>query len=297
MKPLIRITLLFLFAITMSTGNSFGFNKEITPLKETAISPIVIETVGQGKPILFLPGFATPGSIWKETVANLHIERKSYFFSYAGFNGNDPIEMPWYSNIKKAIITYITDNNLQDILIIGHSMGGNLAVDIAAELPNKVSKIILVEALPCMREVMMPNIPAESLYYDNPYNTQMLEMDQVQFKNIAMLMASNMTLKEEKKKVITDWILEADRKTWVYGYTDLLKLDLRNILPKVPCETLILGASFPDVNIAKENYEKQYKNLSNKTILMASNSKHFLMFDQPEWFYKAVNDFLVHENK
>jgi hypothetical protein len=30
---------------------------------------------------------------------------------------------------------------------------------------------------------------------------------------------------------------------------------------------------------------------------MASNSKHFIMFDQPKWFYKTVNDFLVNEKK
>ena len=111
------------------------------------------------------------------------------------------------------------------------------------------------------------------------------------------MMASNMTLNKQKIEILTSWILEADRKTWVYGYTDLLKLDLRTILSKIKCKTLIIGASFPDVKIAKKNYENQYSNLTNKTIVMASNSKHFVMFDQPKWFYETVNDFLVNEEK
>lgn len=287
------IIIIILLAITISTTDSYGLNRETNLPEKIEPTPFTIETVGQGKPILYLPGFTTPGSIWKETIESLDLERKSYLFSYAGFNGNKPIGMPWYSSIKNAIIEYIKDKNMSDIIIIGHSMGGNLAVDIASELPNKVTKIIIAEALPCMREVMMPNIPAESLYYDSPYNKQMLEMDEQQFKNMATMMASNMTSNTDKKDILTNWILEADRKTWVYGYTDLLKLDLRNILSKVKCETLILGASFPNIKIAKENYENQYSNLSNKTIIMASNSKHFLMFDQPEWFYETVNDFLV----
>ncbi|WAC01393.1 alpha/beta hydrolase [Lacinutrix neustonica] len=142
---------------------------------------------------------------------------------------------------------------------------------------------------------MMPNVPAENFYYKSQYNKQMLEMDAQQFQNMATMMAANMTIKEDKKGIIANWISEADRKTWVYGYTDLLKLDLRNVLDKVICETLIIGASFPDVKIAKENYEKQYSRLPIKTIIMAPNSKHFLMFDQPEWFYKTANDFLVNE--
>ena len=61
-------------------------------------------------------------------------------------------------------------------------MGGNLPVDIAAELPGRISKIVIVDALPCMLELMMPNVPAESIQYESPYNTQLLEMDEEQFK-------------------------------------------------------------------------------------------------------------------
>ena len=83
----------------------------------------------------------------------------------------------------------------------------------------------------------------------------------------------------------------ADRETYVYGYTDLLKLDLREVLHKVTAEALILGASFPDKEIVAVNYKKQYANLANKTIEIASNCKHFIMFDQAEWFYNKVNIF------
>ncbi len=289
------LKLIILFVVAINTSSCSSIKTISNQSKNLEPASFTVEIIGKGRPILYLPGFTVPGSIWKETVNNLTLKRKSYLFSYAGFNGNKPIEMPWYSRIKNSIINYIKDNNLSDIIIVGHSMGGNLAVGIASELPNKITKIVIVEALPCMCEVMMPNVPAESLFYESPYNNQMLEMDEQQFNNMASMVASNMTLNKEKIDTLTNWILEADRKTWVYGYTDLLKLDLRNVLSKVNCGTLILGASYPDVKIAKENYENQYSNLSNKTIVMASNSKHFIMFDQPKWFYKTINDFLVNE--
>ncbi len=295
MTKLIKI-ILTLFIATAVTSCSVSKNKRTT-VEIQQPEPIKIETIGKGKPIFYLPGFTVPGSIWKETTENITLNRKSYLISYAGFNGNKPIEMPWYNNIKSSIIKYIKDNNLNELIIVGHSMGGNLAVDIASELPDMISKIVIVEALPCMREVMMPNVPAESLFYESPYNKQMLEMDEQQFKSMASMMASNMTLNKEKVETLTNWILEADRKTWVYGYTDLLKLDLRNVLSKIKCKTLIIGASFPDVKTARQNYENQYSNLTNKKIVMASNSKHFVMFDQPKWFYETVNDFLVNEKK
>jgi pimeloyl-ACP methyl ester carboxylesterase len=256
---------------------------------------IQTEVIGNGKPILFLPGFITPGSVWKETVKNLATKSESHLFSYAGFDGIDPIEMPWYENVKNAIFLYIEKKDLKNIRIIGHSMGGNLAVDIAARFPKRVKKMIIVDALTCMREVMMPGVSASNLKYKSPYNDNLLKMNPNQFKGMASNMAGFMTLKKEKAAVLTKWILEADRKTYVYGYTDLLKLDLREKLSVIKAKTLILGAPFPSPTIAKATFVKQYANLSNKTIEMASNSKHFIMFDQPKWFYTKVNSFLENE--
>ena len=256
---------------------------------------IKVEVIGKGDPVLFLPGFITPGSVWKETVKNLTTKNESHLFSYAGFNGIAPIEMPWYENVKEAIFKYIERKDLKEIRIVGHSMGGNLAVDIAARFPKRVKKMIIVDALACMRAVMMPGVSASNLQYESPYNKNLLKMNDDQFRGMASNMAGFMTLKKEKAAVLTKWILEADRKTYVYGYTDLLKLDLRDKLSTIKTKTLIIGASFPNVASAKANFVKQYTNLSNKTIEMASNSKHFIMFDQPTWFYTKVNTFLENE--
>lgn len=282
-----------ILAITLSiTLQSFGFNQSITH-KSNAFT---VTKTGQGDPMLFLPGFTTPGTIWEDTIDALKLNKTSYTFTYAGFNGNAPIEMPWYDTVKNEIIDYVKANKLQNIIVVGHSMGGNLAIDITIALPNQISKLIIVDSLPNMRAVMMPNVPAENLIYDSPYNQQMLNMNDEQFKGMANMMASNMTNTNTKIDTLAQWILEADRKTYVYGYTDLLKLDQTKILSTIKAKTLILGASFPSTDIAKANFEKQYSLLKNKTIEMATNSKHFIMFDQAEWFYSKVSTFISNEN-
>jgi hypothetical protein len=88
------------------------------------------------------------------------------------------------------------------------------------------------------------------------------------FQQMAVMMASNMTMKHNKIDTLTRWIKEADRNTYVYGYTDLLKLDLRAVLADVKAETLILGASYPNAEVAKGTFEKQYaKNFCNHFII------------------------------
>lgn len=254
---------------------------------------IKVEKTGKGALVIFLPGFITPGSVWNETIQNLKGNYESHTVSYAGFNGNAPIPMPWYATLKKELVDYIKTNNLTNIKLIGHSMGGNLAVDVAAEVGSAVDRIIIVDALACMRDIMMPGVPAEALAYENPYNKQILEQTDEAFAKNADMMAQGMTSIPEKQALIKSWILEADRTTYAYGYTDLLKLDLRPTLTTIQAPVLILGAPFPSKEVVTPNFEKQYANLANKTLEIAPGGRHFIMFDQPEWFYNQVNAFLA----
>lgn len=256
-----------------------------------------VETVGTGDPILMLPGFATPGSIWEETIHALSDKGDYHLVTYAGFDGVDPIGTPWYDAIREELVAYVEKNELRNLTLIGHSMGGNLAVDLAAKLPGFVSGLILVDAVPCMRELMMPGVPAESLQYQSPYNDRMIGMSDEDFLSYATMMASNMTATEEKIAEIVSWSVKADRETYVYGYTDLLKLDLRDKLASIEVPTLILGAAFPDATTVRKTYASQYTKLKDKQITIVEDSRHFIMFDQPEWLYQQIDQYLSDNGK
>lgn len=254
---------------------------------------IRVQKTGSGQPVLFLPGFVTPGSVWHETTDHLEADTENHLVSYAGFNGIEPIDTPWYPNLMEELVAYIEKEDLQNLVIIGHSMGGMLAADLAAQVPDRVDKVVFVDALPCMRAVMMPGVPAESITYNNPYNNQTLGMNEAAFESMAQQMAMGMATDSLHQAHIKDWVLEADRKTYVYGYTDLLKLDLREKLGAIKADALVLGAPAFGAEVVRQNLEKQYANLENKEILIAPAGKHFIMMDQPEWFYQKVNTFLA----
>jgi pimeloyl-ACP methyl ester carboxylesterase len=256
------------------------------------LKAIDVQITGSGTPVLFLPGFSCPGSVWDETVAQLPVGFQAHQVTYAGFGGVAPIPMPWYESLKSDLKAYIISKNLQNVTVIGHSMGGNLATELAAEMPDRVTKLLLVDAIPCMREIMMPGVSAEQITYESPYSTQMLQMDEAAMKKNSKMMGSNMTMDEKNVEKIVSYAVQSDRKTYVYGYIDLLKLDLRDALPNIKADVLILAAPFPTKEVVQPNYEKQYANLAKKEIVFASNSKHFIMFDQPTWFYEQTNNFL-----
>jgi pimeloyl-ACP methyl ester carboxylesterase len=209
---------------------SFVFSLSIYAKNEG--QPISVEVTGKGKPIVLIPGFTVPGDIWNPLVKELEKNYECHIVTLAGFGKKEPIEFPWLPKVNESLKNYILKNDLQNATIIGHSLGGTIATWLAAQNDLKLSKIILIDALPASGALMIPNFNPENLIYESPYNNQQIAMDDVTFEQTASAMAKSMSLKESAQEKIKNWILESDRKTYVYGYTDYLKLDLRENLKK-----------------------------------------------------------------
>ena len=261
----------------------------ITALGLNAQTSFEVEVKGEGQPVLLFPGFTCTGEVWNETVDELSKNYECHIFTFAGFGGVTPIEKPWLPKIKTSIENYVNEKQLENPVVIGHSLGGALGLWLATEQNHPYSKLIIVDALPATGALMIPNFKSENMVYESPWNTQMLEMEEGAFQKMATQMASGMTLTSEKHEQLKNWILEADRETYVYGYTDLLKLDLREDISKINIPVAILAATHPyGLEMAKNTYEGQYKNLEGYEIEYAEGAAHFIMYDKPEWFLTQI---------
>ncbi len=252
-----------------------------------------VKVVGKGEPVLLFPGFTCTGDVWNELVSELSKTKECHIFTFAGFGDVPPIEKPWLSKIKADILTYVSNEKLENPTIIGHSLGGTLGLWLATEKNASYHKIIVVDALPSTGALMVPNFNSETIVYDNPYNQRLLDMDEESFDAMATQMASGMVLNKDRHAQIKKWILMTDRKTYVYGFTDLLKLDLRETIGNITVPVVILAATQPyGEEAVKITYQEQYKNLKAYSIFYAKESAHFIMYDQPDWLLNHINESL-----
>ncbi|SFR36188.1 Pimeloyl-ACP methyl ester carboxylesterase [Robiginitalea myxolifaciens] len=273
----IRLTLLTCFLIAGLNAQSSSFKAEVT---------------GSGPPIVLIPGFTCGASVWDTTVQALSSKYQCHVLTLAGFDGQPPIEFPWLPQIKDDLKTYLAANELENPVVIGHSLGGTLGLWLAADGVG-LSRLIIVDALPAAGALMIPNFDPDQLAYDSPWNNQLLQMDEQQFAAMAGQMASGMSANPEVHGQLKDWIIEADRKTYVYGYTDYLKLDLREALEQISIPVDILAATLPfGEDTARQNYEQQYAKLQDYRLTFIADSSHFIMYDQPEAFQQNLKSIL-----
>lgn len=247
-----------------------------------------VSVKGKGEPILLFPGFGCTGELWNETVEELSKTNECHIFTFAGFGTVPPIETPWFTTIKNELISYVKDKKLHKPTLLGHSLGGTLSLWLASTETELFKKVILVDALPASAALMIPNYNGEIIEYDNPQSKMMLEMDKNSFEAMNSQSIPFMCLNKEKHKIITSWMNMADRKTYVYGYIDMLNLDLRKEISKIKIPVVILAATSLGLDIVKNAYTAQYQNLPSVQIYYAENAAHFVMYDQPDWFIKNV---------
>lgn len=248
-----------------------------------------VTKTGKGQPILLFPGFACTADVFDDLIPELQKNYEVHAFTYAGFGDVPSISFPWLPQIKEEIEQYVIQQHLKDPIIIGHSMGGTLGLWLTAN-SDKYSHLIVIDALPAMGALMIPDFNPDALQYDNPHSQQILAMDKPAFAEMADQSAAFMTSNLQKQKVISHWIKSSDRQTYVNGYTDLLKLDLRDSLKKITTPVTILAATQPyGKEQAEITYKKQYKNLKQYKLIFAEGSRHFIMFDRPDWLKEQIN--------
>lgn len=250
-----------------------------------------VDVKGRGEPVLLFPGFACPGEVWEETVNELAKTHECHIFTFAGFGGVKPIDTPWFSAIKDEVILYVKLNKLKSPMILGHSLGGTLGLWLASEEVKMFKKVIVVDGLPGAIALMNPAYKkGDKLTYNTPQSKSQLEMSDEAFAEMSKQMASYMSLNKDKQSIISDWMRQADRKTYVYGYIDYLNTDLRDGIAKIEIPVVVIGATFPSREIVEPNFIRQYEQLKGVKFEYVDNSAHFIMFDQPEVFIKKIQE-------
>jgi pimeloyl-ACP methyl ester carboxylesterase len=275
--------LTFLLLFTALCLNVFG---------QTTAYPFEVKKSGKGKQaIIFIPGFASSGDVWNETRAKFEKDYTCYTLTMAGFAGVPPQADPTFKKWTAGIAAYISDNNIEKPVLIGHSMGGALAMAVAADFPALPGKIVVVDALPCLAALMNPSFQSKEQPDCMGMINQMTAMPDEQFQQMQQTAISRLLADTLKRPVVINWSLASDRKTFGSMYCDFYNTDLREKISQISCPSLILLESY-FLNI-KSAIENQYKNLPGAKLQYASKGLHFIMYDDTDWYLTQLDNFLT----
>jgi pimeloyl-ACP methyl ester carboxylesterase len=109
---------------------------------------------GQGEPVVVIHGGGGDARTWWKNISELAVEYKVYAPDLPGFGGSAPLSDNYYiPELAEFIDKFAAALGLEKFNLVGHSLGGGIALDYTLNSPSKVKKLVLVSSLCLGREI------------------------------------------------------------------------------------------------------------------------------------------------
>src|SRR5262245_2317546 len=108
--------------------------------------------IGEGPPVILIHGLSGCWQNWLENIPHLARRHRVVAVDLPGFGESElpheEISIPGYGRFVDAFLGQI---GIERALLIGNSMGGFIAAEVAISHPSRVEKLVLVSAAGLMR--------------------------------------------------------------------------------------------------------------------------------------------------
>lgn len=280
------------FAITMTiVGGMLAANVKA----ETADS-FTVEVIGNGKPVIMIPGLMSDARVWRPTAEALANDYQLHLISIAGFAGTPAISGELLPRVQRELLHYIEQQQLQQPALVGHSLGAFLAFSLASSAPTKVGTIIAVDGLPYLAPVFsrdanttVAQVTPQAEYFKTLYQG----MNSEQLAALAQQGVQIQAGSAAHQQQVVAMAAASDPASVGQALFELLTTDLRPNVHNINSKVLLLGASGAlrdeaQHAAAKTLYQQQIATITNATLEFNADSRHFIMLDQPAWLSQRI---------
>jgi pimeloyl-ACP methyl ester carboxylesterase len=108
------------------------------------MSPLFFREEGAGTPIVFIHGFCETGEIWNEFVKPLVKDFRVLLPDLPGFGNSQALPDPFtIDDVATAVSSWLQGLRIESAIIVGHSLGGYVALSLAKSSPSLVKGFCL----------------------------------------------------------------------------------------------------------------------------------------------------------
>jgi pimeloyl-[acyl-carrier protein] methyl ester esterase len=247
---------------------------------------LVSTTKGQGPNLVLLHGWGLNSGVWQPIIGELAAQFTVTTIDLPGFGLNHDVLPEFYS--LELVAASVAANLPDDTLLLGWSLGGLVAQQIALTVPHKIKHLFLLATSPhFLMEQDWPGIKKDVL---NNFKSQLLNDLPVTISRFLAIQAMGSPSAKRDVKLIKQYVdtyPEANPIALSAGLEILATSDFRSQLIKLsmPCH-LLLGRLDSLVPIKL----KQYIALLNPLIIVSvfEHSSHAPFITEPHCFLDFI---------
>ena len=269
------------------------FNPPNYPLTEKSIellgTRIVYVEAGKGAPLIFVHGVGGALLDWEKVLPYFAQRYHTIALDQPGFGKSEKkIDHPYsIDNNARTLLGLMDALGMQKANLVGNSMGGEVVAYFAVHYPERVDKLVLVDAAGALNLPNLPGMP-ELVWLLAPW-----------IDSLSNRSGANDPHTYDPERVqpnIAQAIYNSDqwwgcREAWRDIVYDIFILDLKPDLKKILAPTLeIWGSKDPLLTV----YSKWYfwENIPNSDLLIIPGGDHTPQLSKPREFEQAIDLFL-----
>jgi pimeloyl-ACP methyl ester carboxylesterase len=275
----------FALAVGAATAPAAAAPPARTQAPAFAPTRFSVTVVGNGPDVLLIPGLAGSSDVWRGAVA-ANPGYRYHLVQVAGFagaptrgNARGPVVAP----LAEEIYRYIVVNRLVRPALVGHSMGGILAMTVAARHPRAIGKVMVVDMEPQPAALVGSTASGVRGLADllrelsgTPDGRRLVE------SAIAMFGVPERAGSRSDPDVVGRVAHE------------LALTDMTRDLPKITAPLTVVYASLDAGSrlAVDRRFRSAYSAKPGTRFVRIDNSGHMIMYEQPRAFAAAMRDFL-----
>jgi 3-oxoadipate enol-lactonase len=242
-------------------------------------------------PLFCIHGAGMSSVSWMELVKRLPPARRVVALDLPGHGQSERWpEQPSIAGYRDAVEAVCSELKLQRIVLVGHSMGGAVALAYALAWPEKVAGLVLVnsaarlkvaDASLAMLEQVLPSEASSQ--------TGQVWVDRMppELAEVCFSPATSSDLRQRWQAML----MSAERQVILGDFLACRSFDVRDQLAKLRTPTLILGGS-DDLLVPPKILADTAQRIAGAQLQLLEDTGHLSHIEQPEQFFQKLTAFL-----
>ena len=252
---------------------------------------IAHQVLGQGKPLIIIHGLFGTSDNLKQIAKALSDQFKIYLIDAPAHGASDTPSPLNLTTMAQNVIEFADEQGLAQFSLLGHSLGGKIAMEVALLQNERVDKLIVADIAPVQytnrHDHIIEGLNAVNLTtLENRQQANELLTDYIDDVGIRGFLLKSLT-RAEKPQI--GWKWRFDLNALEQGYSNLIKGN-SNLTFHRPTLYIIGGDSNYVLPEHKQEIVTRFPNTSVKVI---QNAGHWLHAEKPTAFIKICRDFLA----
>lgn len=259
------------------------------------------QSIGKGQAIVILHGLYGMSDNWLSIAKKLEQNFQIFLVDLRNHGKSPMSPFHSYECMSEDLLTFFEDKNLSSAYLLGHSMGGKVAMNFAAHFPEKIKKLVIVDISP--KTYPLENKNRELTQHKKICETLLsIPLKDIKTRQEAfLLMEKGIKSAQVRSFLLKNLYRKEDGKfEWRINlpilYACLPKImsgfeHLATNFKSFPFEVLFIKGALSNY-IQNDDIQWINENFNKVKIENIANASHWVHSDQSELFFKILKDFL-----